>query len=114
MPYLTIQTNKSIDAEKTLTLMSNASKMVANLLSKPETYVAVAVPPAIPMMFAGSDAPLAYLELKSIGLPESSTPNLSQSLCNLINKELEIPLNRIYIEFSNAPRHMWGWDGRTF
>jgi len=114
MPYLMIQTNQTIDAEKTRTLMSNASRTVAELLGKSENYVTIAVLPAMPMMFAGSDAPLAYLALKSIDLPESTTPDLSQSLCHLINNELNIPMNRIYIEFSNAQRHLWGWNGRTF
>ena len=68
------------------------------------------------MLFAGSSEPLAYLELKSLGLdPEQNqTGKLSESLCKLITKHLEIEANRIYIEFSAPERKMWGWDGRTF
>jgi hypothetical protein len=66
------------------------------------------------MLFAGDDAPCAYLELKSIGLPEGRTAELSASLCKFIHGELDIPQERIYIEFANAARHMWGWNGATF
>jgi len=66
------------------------------------------------MVFDGSDMPLAYLELKSINLPEDSTSKLSQALCNLVSDSLGISIDRIYIEFANAQRYLWGWNGATF
>lgn len=114
MPYLTIQTNKDFDRNTSGQLLKQASKAVAEVLGKPESYVMVALPPAIPMVFAGSDDSLAYLELKSIGLPQEATASISDALCSLVNESLGIAKNRIYIEFSNAERSMWGWDGRTF
>lgn len=114
MPYLLIQTNKNIAAERIQALMSKASKTVSEILGKSENYVMVAVQDSMHMLFAGTDQELAYVELKSIGLPEDTSPELSQGLCTLINSELGIDSKRIYIEFSNAQRHMWGWDNRTF
>jgi phenylpyruvate tautomerase PptA (4-oxalocrotonate tautomerase family) len=114
MPYLKIQTNQPLDEAAQLALMKKASTTVAGLLGKPENYVMVSIQPAQAMLFAGSDGPLAYLELKSIGLPESETKSLSDSLCTLMAQELDIEKNRTYIEFANASRHMWGWDGDTF
>jgi phenylpyruvate tautomerase PptA (4-oxalocrotonate tautomerase family) len=114
MPYVKIQSNVEIDTGKRQQLLRAVSSLTANELGKPERYVMVAMDPAIPMMFAGSDDPLAYLELKSIGLPESSTADLSDALCSLINKETGIDRDRIYIEFTDAPRKMWGWNGGTF
>ena len=66
------------------------------------------------MAFAGSEAPAAYLELKSIGLPGERTGELSKALCEMIHDEFGINPERIYIEFSDAPCHMWGWNGATF
>jgi hypothetical protein len=66
------------------------------------------------MTFAGTDEPLAYLELKSIGLPESRTADSSRALCELVATEAAIDPTRIYIEFSDAPRKMWGWNKGTF
>ena len=114
MPYLLIQTNQSVSEDQINTLMSKASKTVSEILGKPENYVMVSIQASMRMLFAGTDQDLAYVELKSIGLPENSTPELSQALCSLINTELGIDKKRIYIEFANAERHMWGWDNRTF
>lgn len=114
MPYLKIQTNQEISKNSQKTLLEKASATVARELGKPESYVMVAIDPPRPMMFAGSDEPTAYLELKSIGLPASNTKNLSAALCHLISDELSIDQSRVYIEFANAERNMWGWNGATF
>lgn len=114
MPYLKIQTNHEIDAGRSADFIKSASRLVADGLGKPERYVMVALEPPVPMVFAGSDAPTVFMELKSIGLPESKTAGLSDSLCKLVNTELGVPADRVYIEFQDAPRKMWGWDGGTF
>ena len=112
MPLLSIKTNVRITDRKSLA--SLASKTVASALGKAESYVMVSLDDEKLMMFAGTDDPAAYLELKSISLPESETRNFSSSLCQMINEQLNIEKDRIYIEFSNAERHMWGWNGTTF
>ena len=114
MPLLQIHTNQPLNTDTQSALLRQASALVAEQLGKPERYVMVRVTGDQAMLFAGSDAPLAYLELKSIGLPADATPALSAALCSLIGDRLDIPQDRIYIEFSDAERHLWGWDGRTF
>ncbi|MGA7799205.1 MAG: phenylpyruvate tautomerase MIF-related protein [Gammaproteobacteria bacterium] len=114
MPLLRIQTNRPIAAEQRPALAARASALVSELLGKPERYVMVALEPARDMLFGGSDAPLAYMELKSIGLPDSETAGFSQALCQLAQQELGVAAERVYIEFVDAPRKMWGWNGGTF
>jgi phenylpyruvate tautomerase len=72
------------------------------------------VEPNPAMQFAGTDAPLAYLELKSIGLPESLTADISRALCELMASTTGVDPDRVYIEFTDAPRKMWGWNNGTF
>ena len=84
MPYLSIRTNTELDSDQAGALAARASSLVAELLGKPERYVMVSVEPGAVMQFAGSNAPLAYLELKSIGLPESTTADASHALCQLL------------------------------
>ena len=66
------------------------------------------------LIFAGNNEPAAHVKLKSLGLPEDKTANFSASICAFISEQLDINSARIYIEFANPERHMWGWDGRTF
>lgn len=114
MPYLSIQTNTTMSGDEQTSLLNKASPLVAESLDKPERYVMVSIEPTKPMRFAGSNEPCAYLELKSIGLPESKTGNLSAALSELINAEAGINKDRVYIEFVDAARAFWGWNGGTF
>ncbi len=112
MPVLKIQTNATVADERAFIV--KASEAVADDLGKPERYVMVVLEQGMPLLFGGSDAPAAYLELKSIGLPEARTEALSASLAGLMERTLKIPKDRVYIEFANAKGSMWGWNGSTF
>lgn len=114
MPVLNIETNQSIPQQRLPGLLAAASKIVAEQLGKPEAYVMVRFNQNPTMLFAGSDDPLAFLQLKSIGLRDSATAELSAMLCGFIEDELAVPRSRIYIEFIDAPRKMWGYNGTTF
>ncbi len=114
MPFLKIQTNQALSETDSKLLAAKSSTLVAEQLGKPERYVMTSVETNTAMQFAGSDELLAYLELKSIGLPESITGDVSNALCDLVAAETGIKPERIYIEFADAPRKMWGWNGSTF
>ncbi|MCK5262244.1 MAG: hypothetical protein KAJ92_01105 [Gammaproteobacteria bacterium] len=112
MPLLQINTNISI--EDSTTLAKDASRIVSDMLGKPESYVMVMVNADASLIFAGSEEASAHLKLKSLGLDESKTADYSAHLCSFIQNTLGILPSRIYIEFSSPERHMWGWDGNTF
>ncbi len=112
MPYLKIQTNIKIENKNQL--LTDATAFLSELLGKPVQYIMIVVEHKMEMKFAGTDGPLAFLELKSIGLPENETTILSGKICDFIQETINIPKERVYIEFFNAHRHMFGWNGKTF
>lgn len=114
MPTLIIKTNAEIPASAAEPIIKRASAQVAELLGKPERYVMVILEPTPAMCFGGNTSPLAFLELKSLGLPEQRTPELSAALCALLQDALGISPDRVYIEFASPPRHLFGFDSKTF
>ena len=114
MPTLKIQTNVETAADRRKVLLDAATATVAEQLGKPESYVMVILETNPDMLFAASDAPLAYLELKSLGLPEDATTALSAALCGFMEKHFGVPPGRVYIEFASPSHHLFGWNGRTF
>ncbi|QYY35720.1 phenylpyruvate tautomerase MIF-related protein [Ruficoccus sp. ZRK36] len=114
MPYLNIQTNLAVSEEARHLLLKRSSKLTAELLGKPESYMMVALKPDVPMSFAGTEDPVAYLELHALGLAADKTKILSKGLCQLVEDELGIPGERIYVKFASAQGAMWGWKGDTF
>ncbi|PCI09209.1 MAG: hypothetical protein COB77_00440 [Gammaproteobacteria bacterium] len=112
MPFLTITTNTKINNHQDVS--ERASKFTASLLNKPESYVMVKILSEQPLLFAGTNEPAAHVKLKSLGLPENNTTELSSKICSFIKTQFNINSERIYIEFTNPERHMWGWDKTTF
>ena len=111
MPILKIQTNTSLDDAESF--RKEASSFVSEMLGKPENYVMIVLEQS-DIMFAGKNDPAAWMELKSIGLPEDRTADFSEKLCDFILEKTGIPKARIYIEFTSTERNMLGWDGKTF
>jgi len=66
--------------------------------------------PGIPMTFAASDEPCAYVEIKSIS--SMTPPVMAAQFCVLINASLGISKDRIYIGFDDvsASKLELGWQ----
>ena len=114
MPLLKIQTNAAMDSQKSQSLLKNASQRIARALNKPEQYMMVSLEAGLPMLFAGSSEPTAFVELKAIGLPTGKTGELSRLLCEWLEAELGVAKQRVYINFADVPAGLWGWNGETF
>jgi phenylpyruvate tautomerase PptA (4-oxalocrotonate tautomerase family) len=114
MPTLIVRTNAEIPVERRKVVLEALSGAVAEQLGKPESYVMVLLETSPDMLFGADDSPMAYLELKSLGLPEERTPALSRALCGLMETHFGVSPRRVYIEFASPPRHLFGWDGGTF
>lgn len=114
MPVIRIDTNVSVGPAAQAPLLADLSRLAAQLLAKPEAYVLVHLHPGQAMVFGGTDAPMAYVEAKSIGLTPADCPRLSKALTAFLAERLNIDPARIYIEFASPAGEMWGWNGETF
>jgi len=112
VPCFSIQTTTTITDKAAV--LASASRLVAQHLGKPESYVMVQLSDSCDMLFAGSSAPLACLQLKSLGLVPDQTEALSTALCDWVTDTLGITADRVYIEFIAPERAMWGWNRSTF
>jgi phenylpyruvate tautomerase len=116
MPFVTVTTSApALPDDRASALLHKLSKLLASQLRKPESYVMTSLVPRAQMTFAGTDAPACYVEVKSIGnITPKTTEALSKELCGMLKAELGVPGDRIYIEFTDAPGHLWGFNGGTF
>lgn len=112
MPYFKVTTNVAIQEPRMSKFLEDMQKFVVEELEKPEKYVMAAVDDQVAMQFGGSNAPLAFVEFKSIGLTD--TKKLSTAICDLLRLKLNIPVDRIYIEFIDEPRDKFGYNRTTF
>jgi len=113
MPYIKCETNIEIDDTNKESFLINISDFVSKLLSKPSKYIMVSLNQN-KLVLDKSFEPVMYIEFKSIGLQENKCNEYSKSVCEFIESELNIPCDRIYIEFSNINGKMFGWNKHTF
>jgi phenylpyruvate tautomerase PptA (4-oxalocrotonate tautomerase family) len=116
MPLIKLQSSvTSADSATVEELLKSLSKLLAKHLGKPESYVMTAFEPGLKMSFAGTFEPVCYVEIKSVGkMNPTQTQAMSKDFCQQIQERLGVSTDRIYIEFADAERTMWGWNGATF
>ena len=114
MPCIIVHRNFPIEKEKTGVLQDRLCAVTEEVLNKPKDYIMVVIDEQKAIRFGGSDGPALFVEVKSIGLPGDSTTVLSRMICDTVSELLSVPIDRVYLEFADSPRSMWGWNGGTF
>jgi phenylpyruvate tautomerase len=114
MPMLKLQTSIPVRGDKRAELLSSLSKLIASATGKPEQYVMVLIEEG-PVLMSGKDGPAAFADIRSIGgLGGKVNRNISQNVCDLLSQSLEIPANRVYLNFTDVAASSWGWNSSTF
>lgn len=114
MPYFKIETNQKLDAAGAEKLSKDMSSFLSGLLSKPERVVMVSVNHSATMTFNENTLPVGYVEMKSIGLTHDKCPEYARSIGEFFETALNIPANRLYIDFAAIDGKMFGWNKQTF
>ena len=111
MPLINLRTSLA-SVDRCDELLLEMSALLAEQTGKPEDYVMTLLETEVPMTFAGTSAPAAFVEVKSIGALRPSA--MTAAFCELITARMGIPADRIYITFDDVPASALGWNGRTF
>ncbi|MEN9848025.1 MAG: hypothetical protein RL368_765 [Pseudomonadota bacterium] len=114
MPYVALQTNLTLTEAQQQSLLSSLTEQVAAILKKPEAYIMIVLQPNTCMRLGNSGDACANLSVKSIGFVENSITQLSAALTQLLNTELQIAADRVFIEFCDVSPEKWAWQGKTF
>lgn len=96
-------------------LLGDLSREAARIIGKSEKWVMVAARCGVPMLFAGTPEPAAYVEVKSIGgfTPEVANA-LSAGLSAVLERHLGVGRERVYLELEPEEASLFGWNGETF
>ncbi|XP_022666220.1 macrophage migration inhibitory factor-like [Varroa jacobsoni] len=115
MPVLTVNTNVPADRIPA-DFLETSSKIVADTLGKPISYVMVHIAAGQQMSFAGDRAtPCANCTLSSIGcISASQNKKTSKAISDLLDSKLAIPSDRMYINFVDLQPCNVGFNGSTF
>ncbi|KAA8494108.1 Macrophage migration inhibitory factor-like [Porphyridium purpureum] len=111
MPSFMLTTNVAVaDSAK---FNAKASKLMAQITGKPEKFVCVSVRADTPMSFGGSADPCGYVVLVNLGGFKDNKA-ICGHVFTLLERELGLAKDRVYVEI-NAPNGAdYGWNGSTF
>ncbi|XP_058208576.1 uncharacterized protein LOC131321700 [Rhododendron vialii] len=108
MPCLDISTNVSLDGVDTDSIFSEATKAVATIIGKPETYVMVVLKGSVQISFGGNKEPAAFAEIVSMGGINSEVKkNLILTIGTILQDKLSISRSRFFLKVydTTAGRH---------
>ncbi|MCD6339500.1 MAG: hypothetical protein J7M29_09010 [Verrucomicrobia bacterium] len=106
--------NRKLEPEDLEGLLAELTDQVAGLLGKPKQFVQIVAETGLPMFFAGTGEPTAFVELRTLGLPPDRISPLTEALCRFLHERVGTPPDRIFINYFDMPRTHWGWNNRTF
>lgn len=112
MPFINTKTNISISKEKEESIKSKLGKAIS-IIGKSESWLMVNFEDNARMYFKGENAfPMAFVEVSLYGRASSSSYNsLTSEITSILNEELEIEEDKVYVKYSEIEN--WGWNGNN-
>lgn len=112
MPLITTKASTEISKVKETSLKAQFGTAI-ELIGKSENWLMVDFQQNCHLYFKGEDAPCAMIEVDLLGkASQSGYDALTQKLTEIVEKELEIPKDRIYVKYGEFER--WGYSGFNF
>ncbi len=113
MPFINMKTTEPLDDAKKDILTKELTRITKDCLGKGENWVMTGFEDSVSMSFQGSTENIVYVEVKAYGAPAAGgADKMTAEICALMEKELAIPANRVYVSYWGT--NMWGWNGGNF
>jgi phenylpyruvate tautomerase PptA (4-oxalocrotonate tautomerase family) len=113
MPFIDSKITVPVSEEQKEKIKSELGKAIS-LLHKPESYLMVGIADKYDLWFAGKKLDKgAYVSVDVLGDVSADDSNkMSGAVCDILKKELDIPGDKIYVEYRGTRN--WGWNGSNF
>lgn len=116
MPLIELDTSCELHgADEKRALAEALSRLTAEGTGKPEQYLMACVRDNVMMTMGGKAGPCALVTVKAIGgLNKAVNQVLAGRITELLQRELAVPADRVYITFTELAASHWAWNGKTF
>ncbi len=115
MPLIKVDATERLKDEEKRALCTRLSRICAETMGKPESYVMVALTEGSTLLFGGQPGPAAFVDVRGIGgFSGPVNRALSEKICQALGDVAHVPSNRVYLNFTSVDAVNWGHDGRTF
>jgi hypothetical protein len=113
MPFIRANVSTPVSNEKELAIKSGLGKTIQLIPGKTESGLMVEIVENCTLYLAGNqDNKTAYVKVELRGdLDDEASNNVTHSICELLEKELCIPQNRVYVTYECI--RQWGCNGKN-
>jgi len=114
MPYIRTTVSNEISPQTKENLKTKLGQAIALIPGKSESWLMLTFEDNMNMYFKGQcDEDYAYLEVSLFGTTsDAAYDRLTATLSEIINEELKIKPENIYIKYEEAEH--WGWNSSNF
>ncbi len=114
MPFINSKVNVPISDAQQQEISDGLIAAASEALGKGESWVMLGFEDNCRLYFRGDkDTPTAYLEVSIFGSENRSAFDaFTAKACDVINKVLGVPKDRIYVKYHAVSS--WGWNGGNF
>lgn len=116
MPYLDFALSKPVSREKTEWIKAEAAKIMQRHAGKGEAWLYLRISGEQTLFFKGFPVDNGgVVEVKLVGsLSGAQKKEITSEICQLLQNELKMAPDQIYIIFTEVKGENWGWNGQTF
>ncbi len=112
MPFINTKTSQPITPETEEKLKTELGRAIGCLKGKSESWLMLCFEGNQNMWFQGTADPAAMVQVDIFGTASAEEYGaLTREICAILNSELQIPPNRIFVKYSEN-KH-WGWNGNN-
>jgi len=116
MPYVNSIFSKVLKEEEKNNIKAQIGKAIEIFPGKSEEWLFVEIQDERNLYFKGEKAEKgAIIEVKLFGKQERSRKDeFTAVICDILEKELSIPGESVYVIFEEIGEDNWGWNGGLF
>lgn len=114
MPFIGSKVSVKISKEKEEIIKKKLGEAIKLIPGKSETFLMVGFEDNYSLYFGGEKLEKgAFIEVKIFGKSSKDAYDaLTAEICNIYEKELNIPQDKIYVKYEEVAN--WGWNGKNF
>lgn len=114
MPFINSKVTVSMTEEQKETIKTRLGKAISLVPGKSEHWLMIGFEDNYTLYFQGNKSEAsAFVEVKIYGKASPSVyDDLTSEISMILNEELGIPENRIYVQYTEVDN--WGWNGGNF
>lgn len=114
MPYIKTNVSVSVTKEQEESVKNRLGQIITQIPGKSEEFLMIELEDNCRLYFGGNqDGPTAYVKVEVFGsLSDEYSLMLTKDICVMMEEELQIPRNRVYVNYESFTQ--WGWNGKNF